>query len=94
MAKLMDYNDTHITIDVCGTARHIAPEYLYTKVCSEKIDVFAYGIMLLELINGQRAVELAWTAVGDDILLLDWLCTLHSTVNIIYLNKFFRIKFV
>ena len=47
LAKLMDYNDTYITTDVCGTTGHIALEYLYTRICSEKTDVFAYGIMLL-----------------------------------------------
>ncbi|XP_015573499.1 somatic embryogenesis receptor kinase 1 isoform X1 [Ricinus communis] len=72
LAKLIDYNDTHITTDVCGTVGHIAPEYLYTGICSEKTDVFGYGIMLLELITGQRAFELAWIAAGDDLLLLDW----------------------
>ncbi|KAG8636693.1 somatic embryogenesis receptor kinase 1 isoform X2 [Manihot esculenta] len=72
LAKLMDYNDTHVITDVCGTAGHIAPEYLYNGICSEKTDVYGYGIMLLELITGQRAVDLAWIAAEDDLLLLDW----------------------
>ncbi|XP_057992904.1 somatic embryogenesis receptor kinase 1 isoform X2 [Hevea brasiliensis] len=72
LAKLMDYNDSHVITDVCGTAGHIAPEYLYAGICSEKTDVYGYGIMLLELITGQRAVDLAWIAAEDDLLLLDW----------------------
>ncbi|XP_058001053.1 LRR receptor kinase BAK1 isoform X2 [Hevea brasiliensis] len=72
LAILMDYNASHITTDVCGTVGHIAPEYLNTGICSEKTDVYGYGIMLLELISGQRAFDLAWVAAENDLFLLDW----------------------
>ncbi|XP_059297100.1 BRASSINOSTEROID INSENSITIVE 1-associated receptor kinase 1-like isoform X2 [Lycium ferocissimum] len=72
LAKLMDYKDTHVTTAVCGTIGHIAPEYLSTGKSSEKTDVFGYGVMLLELITGQRAFDLARLANDDDVMLLDW----------------------
>ncbi|CAN6543117.1 unnamed protein product [Malus baccata var. baccata] len=72
LAKLMDYRDTHVTTAVRGTIGHIAPEYLSTGKCSEKTDVFGYGVMLLELITGQRAFDLARLANDDDVMLLDW----------------------
>ncbi|KAL5703835.1 hypothetical protein ACHQM5_022338 [Ranunculus cassubicifolius] len=72
LAKLMDYKDTHVTTAVRGTIGHIAPEYLSTGKSSEKTDVFGYGIMLLELITGQRAFDLARLANDDDVMLLDW----------------------
>lgn len=72
LAKLMDYKDTHVTTAVRGTIGHIAPEYLSTGKCSEKTDVFGYGVMLLELITGQRAFDLARLANDDDVMLLDW----------------------
>ena len=75
LAKLMDYKDTHVTTAVRGTIGHIAPEYLSTGKSSEKTDVFGYGIMLLELITGQRAFDLARLANDDDVMLLDWVCT-------------------
>lgn len=78
LAKLMDYKDTHVTTAVRGTIGHIAPEYLSTGKSSEKTDVFGYGIMLLELITGQRAFDLARLANDDDVMLLDW-------VNILFL---------
>ncbi|XWS68327.1 hypothetical protein CRYUN_Cryun04dG0080800 [Craigia yunnanensis] len=72
LAKLMDYKDTHVTTAVRGTIGHIPPEYLSTGKSSEKTDVFGYGVMLLELITGQRAFDLARLANDDDVMLLDW----------------------
>ncbi|KAA8539276.1 hypothetical protein F0562_025968 [Nyssa sinensis] len=78
----MDYKDTHVTTAVCGTIGHIAPEYLSTGNSSEKTDVFGYGVMLLELITGQRAFDLARLANDDDVMLLDW--TPALLYNMIY----------
>ncbi|KAF3972717.1 hypothetical protein CMV_003802 [Castanea mollissima] len=50
----------------------VPPEYLSTGKSSEKTDVFGYGVMLLELITGQRAFDLARLANDDDVMLLDW----------------------
>ncbi|GJY45354.1 brassinosteroid insensitive 1-associated receptor kinase 1-like protein isoform X1, partial [Tanacetum coccineum] len=73
LAKLMDHEDTHVTTAVRGTIGHIAPEYLSTGKASEKTDVFGYGVMLLELITGQRAFGLARLANAHCGSLLDWL---------------------
>ena len=74
LAKLMDYKDTHVTTAVRGTIGHMAPEYLSTGKSSEKTDVFGYGVMLLELITGQRAFDPARLANDDDVMLLNWVC--------------------
>ncbi|GFP87082.1 brassinosteroid insensitive 1-associated receptor kinase 1 [Phtheirospermum japonicum] len=82
LAKLMDYKDTHVTTAVRGTIGHIAPEYLSTGKSSEKTDVFGYGVMLLELITGQRAFDLARLASDDDVMLLDWVKGLLKEKNL------------
>ncbi|CAL0311844.1 unnamed protein product [Lupinus luteus] len=37
--------------------RYLAPEYFMHGVVDEKTDVFAFGVLLLELITGRRAVD-------------------------------------
>lgn len=100
LAKLMDYKDTHVTTAVRGTIGHIAPEYLSTGKSSEKTDVFGYGIMLLELITGQRAFDLARLANDDDVMLLDWVCPVQMLIllffvyYIVYLFNFISFHFM
>ncbi len=72
LAKLLDHRDSHVTTAVRGTVGHIAPEYLSTGQSSEKTDVFGYGVLLLELITGQRAFEFGRLSNHNDMMLLDW----------------------
>ncbi|KAL7106293.1 hypothetical protein ACP275_07G103000 [Erythranthe tilingii] len=57
---------------VCGTIGHIAPEYLAKSICSEKSDVYGYGIFLLELITRQTSFDLDHLAHEEDMMLVDW----------------------
>ncbi|KAL1535382.1 protein kinase superfamily, variant 2 [Salvia divinorum] len=72
LAKFMDCNRTHITTTVAGTKGHIAPEYLASGKCSDKSDVFGYGAFLLELITGQRTIDLLDIADDEDMMCADW----------------------
>ncbi|KAK1392496.1 Kinase protein with adenine nucleotide alpha hydrolases-like domain [Heracleum sosnowskyi] len=40
------------------TLRYLAPEYFNDGNITEKVDIYAFGLVLLELITGQRTVEL------------------------------------
>ncbi|KAL9233347.1 hypothetical protein vseg_008364 [Gypsophila vaccaria] len=71
LARLVDADVTHVTTQVRGTMGHIAPEYLSTGKSSEKTDVFGYGITLLELVTGQRAIDFSRLEEEEDVLLVD-----------------------
>lgn len=77
LAKLLDHQDSHVTTAVRGTVGHIAPEYLSTGQSSEKTDVFGFGILLLELITGQRALEFG-KAANQKGAILDWVRKIHQ----------------
>ncbi|KAL0300655.1 UNVERIFIED_CONTAM: putative LRR receptor-like serine/threonine-protein kinase [Sesamum radiatum] len=78
LAKLLDPRDSHVTTAVRGTVGHIAPEYLSTGQSSEKTDVFGFGILLLELITGQKALDAANGQVQKGGMMLDWVKTLYG----------------
>ncbi|KAK2366111.1 histidine kinase osmosensor [Trifolium repens] len=77
LAKLLDHKDSHVTTAVRGTVGHIAPEYLSTGQSSEKTDVFGFGILLLELITGLRALEFG-KAANQKGVMLDWVKKIHQ----------------
>ncbi|KAE8693231.1 putative LRR receptor-like serine/threonine-protein kinase [Hibiscus syriacus] len=97
LAKLVDVRQTNVTTQVRGTMGHIAPEYLSTGKSSERTDVFGYGIMLLELITGQRAIDFSRLEDEDDVLLLDYVKKLEREKKLddivdCNLNKNYNIK--
>ncbi|XXG83997.1 hypothetical protein AAC387_Pa10g1620 [Persea americana] len=77
LAKLLDHRDSHVTTAVRGTVGHIAPEYLSTGQSSEKTDVFGFGILLLELITGQKAMDFG-RAANQKGAMLDSVKKLHK----------------
>ncbi|KAI3720325.1 hypothetical protein L6452_21241 [Arctium lappa] len=77
LAKLLDHRDSHVTTAVRGTVGHIAPEYLSTGQSSDKTDVFGFGILLLELITGQKALDFGRVANQKGVM-LDWVKKLHQ----------------
>ncbi|URE38590.1 Leucine rich repeat N-terminal domain [Musa troglodytarum] len=77
LAKLLDHRESHVTTAVRGTVGHIAPEYLSTGQSSEKTDVFGFGILLLELITGQKALDFGRLANQKGVM-LDWVKKLHQ----------------
>ncbi|XP_059635920.1 receptor-like protein kinase HSL1 [Cornus florida] len=63
-AKIADFGlamtkhaETKTMSFVAGSFGYIAPEYFETKRANEKIDVFGYGVVLLELATGRKAPD-------------------------------------
>ncbi|KAG4168167.1 hypothetical protein ERO13_A12G007100v2 [Gossypium hirsutum] len=58
LAKWLPENWTHHNVSKFeGTFGYLAPEYLMHGIVDEKTDVFAFGVLLLELVTGRRALD-------------------------------------
>ncbi|KAH9699014.1 putative LRR receptor-like serine/threonine-protein kinase [Citrus sinensis] len=76
LAKLYDEENPYKFIQEKGTVVYMAPEYAMRKAITEKVDVFSFGIVLLEIISGQTNAK--YEANQETEFLLDTAIVLHS----------------
>ncbi|CAA0841391.1 Protein kinase superfamily protein [Striga hermonthica] len=70
MARLFPEDQSHVSTRVAGTNGYMAPEYLFHGILSKKADVFSFGVVVLELISGQK--NSAFNRDPDCYSLLEW----------------------
>ncbi|KAK9992792.1 hypothetical protein SO802_022495 [Lithocarpus litseifolius] len=70
LAKLYDDKKTHISTRVAGTIGYLAPEYAMRGHLTEKADVFAFGVVALELVSGRPNSDSSLEE--EKIYLLEW----------------------
>ncbi|KAK6281073.1 hypothetical protein POUND7_014898 [Theobroma cacao] len=71
LVKLMEHQDSHVTTAVRGTIGYIAPEYLSTGQASDRTDVFAFGVLLLELMTGKGPSQFGEMDI-EERAMIDW----------------------
>lgn len=76
MARLYPEDQTHVNTRVAGTNGYMAPEYVMHGHLSVKADVFSFGVLVLELISGQR--NSSFNLDVDAQSLLDWAYKLYK----------------
>ncbi|CAL0328708.1 unnamed protein product [Lupinus luteus] len=60
LAKLGPVGDnTHVSTRVMGTYGYCAPEYAMSGKLTLKSDIYSFGVVLLELITGHKALDLS-----------------------------------
>ncbi|MQL93690.1 hypothetical protein Taro_026353 [Colocasia esculenta] len=58
LAKLGPVGDkTHVSTRVMGTYGYCAPEYAMTGQLTLKSDIYSFGVVLLEIITGRKAID-------------------------------------
>ncbi|KAK9906111.1 hypothetical protein M0R45_002866 [Rubus argutus] len=76
LAKLYDDKKTHMSTRVAGTIGYLAPEYAMRGHLTEKTDVFAFGVVALEIVSGRPNSD---PSLGKDkMYLLEWAWHLHE----------------
>ncbi|KAF5792433.1 putative protein kinase RLK-Pelle-PERK-2 family [Helianthus annuus] len=58
LVSLHSEYDTYDEDRVIGTSGYLAPEYFNGGIVTEKVDIYAFGLVLLELITGRRTSDL------------------------------------
>lgn len=78
-AKLSDFglakdgpmgDQTHVSTRVLGTYGYAAPEYVMTGHLTARSDVYSYGVVLLEMLVGRRAIDK--TRPSREYNLVEW----------------------
>ncbi|KAK8557612.1 hypothetical protein V6N13_007970 [Hibiscus sabdariffa] len=69
LAKMMVRKNETVSV-VAGSYGYIAPEYGYTLKVDEKIDIYSFGVVLLELVTGKRPLD---PEFGESIDLVEWI---------------------
>ncbi|KAE9448638.1 hypothetical protein C3L33_19468, partial [Rhododendron williamsianum] len=54
---------------VVGTFGYLAPEYMMYGKVDEKVDVYSYGVVLLELITGKEAIQTTQASNHESLVL-------------------------
>ncbi|GKV14413.1 hypothetical protein SLEP1_g25298 [Rubroshorea leprosula] len=74
-----DSNDSSFVNGDLGELGYVAPEYSSTMVASLKGDVYGFGVVLLELVTGQKPTGVGNVDDGLKRNLVDWVSQLFST---------------
>jgi serine/threonine protein kinase len=70
LAKLLIGNQTQTFTGVRGTRGYLAPEWSKNTAITVKVDVYSYGIMLLETISCKKSMELK--LAGEECNISEW----------------------
>ncbi|PON34090.1 Tyrosine-protein kinase [Trema orientale] len=81
LARLMtsDSNESSFVNGDLGELGYVAPEYPSTMVASLKGDAYGFGVVLLELVTGQKPLEVNTGDEGFKGKLVDWVNHLTSS---------------
>lgn len=73
LAKLFKIDQSQaVTSKVVGTGGYMPPEYLIQGQVSLKSDVFSFGVLVLEIISGQRISSFQIKAKPENLLTFAW----------------------
>lgn len=66
LARVINAGGSHVSTLVAGTVGYVAPEYGQLMQATTKGDVYSYGVLVMELATGRRAVD------GGEESLVEW----------------------
>ncbi|KAJ4960982.1 hypothetical protein NE237_020892 [Protea cynaroides] len=70
LARLLPGDQSHMSTRFAGTLGYTSPEYAIHGQLSEKVDVYSYGVVVLEIISGRKSNDIKLEPVTQ--YLLEW----------------------
>ncbi|CBI20009.3 unnamed protein product, partial [Vitis vinifera] len=81
LARMYKHGNNPETTHIVGTLGYLAPELTRIGKATTSIDVYAYGVLMLEVATGRRPIEPQRNA--QELVLMDWVRELHSRGEIL-----------
>ncbi|XP_061974928.1 receptor-like kinase TMK3 isoform X3 [Populus nigra] len=75
LVRLAPEGKASIETRLAGTFGYLAPEYAVTGRVTTKVDVFSFGVILMEMITGRKALD--ETQPEDSLHLVTWFRRMH-----------------
>ncbi|XP_011024962.1 PREDICTED: cysteine-rich receptor-like protein kinase 2 isoform X3 [Populus euphratica] len=72
LARLLPESQSHLTTRFAGTLGYTAPEYAIYGQLSEKVDIYSYGVVVLEIMSGQKCSQANQDPDSDYLLKRAW----------------------
>jgi hypothetical protein len=77
LAKLLMMDQSQTLTTIRGTRGYVAPEWFRSTPITLKVDVYSFGVLLLEIICCRRCVD-AEMHMGEIAVLTDWACDCYQ----------------
>jgi hypothetical protein len=87
LAKLLRMDQSRTLTNIRGTKGYVAPEWFRNMMITSKVDVYSYGVMLLEIICCRRSVDMD-TSEEEKAILTDWAYDCYREANLDVLVEF------
>ena len=71
LAKLLETDQARTSTGIRGTKGYVAPEWFKTRRITAKVDVYSFGVLLLEIICCRKNVEMEM-GCDEKAVLVDW----------------------
>ncbi|KAG6759000.1 hypothetical protein POTOM_035464 [Populus tomentosa] len=84
LARSFQEDESHISTAIAGTLGYMAPEYLAHGQLTEKVDVYGFGVLLLEIVTGRQNNRSKASEYTESLVILTWKKFQAGTVEELY----------